>query len=85
MEKRKGLVAAMMASSILTLEQLMYEKVCGELTEADTEGVIQDILKFAKIYMALLNEDLSVCNIDGSACIRLLRLWRLKQDKKSMC
>jgi hypothetical protein len=60
MEKRKELVAAMMASSILTLEQLMYEKVCNGLTEADTEGVIQDIFKFAKIYMALLNEDLSV-------------------------
>ena len=67
MEKRNELVAAMMASSIITLEQLMYEKVCGELTEADTKGVIQDILKFAKIYMALLNEDLSVLSEEDYA------------------
>jgi hypothetical protein len=67
MEKRKELVAAMMASSINTLETLMYEKVCNGLTEVDTEGVIQDMFKFAKIYIALLNEDLSILSEEDYA------------------
>lgn len=67
MEKRKELVAAMMASSINTLETLMYEKVCNGLTEVDTADVIQDVFKFARIYLALLNEDLSVLSEEDYA------------------
>jgi hypothetical protein len=60
MEKRKEIIAAFLASSANTLEQLMEEGQANELTMKDAPGVMDDVFTLARIYLALHHNDLSI-------------------------
>ena len=71
--QRKELVGSFLASAVNTLEEVLKNGECNDLTaENDLAGIYHDIFAFARIYMAFMAEDLEVLSEEDLAFLNKL-------------
>jgi hypothetical protein len=75
MQERKELFGMFLAAATNTLQELIENESSYDLTKNDIPGVLGDMFAYSRIYLALLNEDLSVLNQDELAIMNKLEAY----------